>query len=727
MKPFSLSLALVLGLAAPAAFGALAELNVAAGTIGTDEYNARDVTIAPGFRLELLHIVPFGGGSWLPVTWDNKGRLLVGSHNSNQLFRLTIPRLGSNDAVKAEPISLEIGSVHGLEWTANGLYASVGDSPGAGRRPSGIYRLRDTNGDDQYDQVRVIRNINGGGQHGTHAVHLAPDGKSLFMINGNAVAPTVFDGYRMPPVFGEDTLTPRLGTNGSVAPQGWLGRFDPEGEKWTLYAGGMRNPVDFAFNKDGEMFEYDADMEFDKGLSFYRPTHVGHIISGADFGFRSPQGSAKWPQYYIDDWGPVVNIGSGSPTGVTLGTGAKFPARYQDAFFIADWSYGNIYSVFLNPQGSSYAGTVELFASGRPFGVTGMTVNKADGTLLVVIGGNTQSAIYRVAYTGTESTTPTKPDTRYADQRDLRHSLERFHGVKQAASVAAAWPQLSSDDRGIRYAARTALEFQDQALWREKALAETDPKTAIAAIVALARLNGADASPRPYATPAPSPDKALQRRMLAALDRIDWAALTYQDRLDLLRAYSLTFIRLGAPDSETRQRLIARFDAVYPALNRELNWELAEMMVYLEAPTAAAKTMALLRSSPSLPYFPKPNQYINPLLLARGTPGGAKEGSENVTLAKQEDQTRYAEVLSNLKTGWTRELREEYLNWFLTAPTAYQGGSNFGSFITQMRQQAVAKLTDEERTALQPILAKFPAATGRGGAGGGGGGARGGQ
>ena len=46
----------------------------------------------------------------------------------------------------------------------------------------------------------------------------------------------------------------------------------------------------------------------------------------------------------------MVNIGPGSPTGVTFGTGAKFPAKYQDALFIADWSFGKLYAIHLTPD-----------------------------------------------------------------------------------------------------------------------------------------------------------------------------------------------------------------------------------------------------------------------------------------------------------------------------------------------------------------------------------------
>ena len=127
---------------------------------------------------------------------------------------------------------------------------------------------------------------------------------------------------------------------------------------------------------------------------------------------------------------------------------------------------------------------------------------------LAVGGRGAQSALYRVTYVGNESTAPSQPDTRFQAQRDLRHKLEAFHGKKDAAAVEAVWPYLGDQDRAIRYAARIALEWQDVAQWREKALAEKDPRKAIAAIVALARVSGKDAIHRKDSDPAPDPKPA---------------------------------------------------------------------------------------------------------------------------------------------------------------------------------------------------------------------------
>ena len=85
-------------------------------------------------------------------------------------------------------------------------------------------------------------------------------------------------------------------------------------------------------------------MEWDAGTPWYRPTRVNHVIDGADFGWRA--GTSKWPDDYLDSFGSVVDVGFGSPTGITFGTAARSSrAKYRQALFVADWSYGNIYAV----------------------------------------------------------------------------------------------------------------------------------------------------------------------------------------------------------------------------------------------------------------------------------------------------------------------------------------------------------------------------------------------
>ena len=121
-------------------------------------------------------------------------------------------------------------------------------------------------------------------------------------------------------------------------------------------------------------------MEWDIGALWYRPTRVCHAVSGSDWGWRN--GSAKWPVYFADTLPPVVNIGLGSPTGITFGYGAKFPAKYQNALFICDWTYGKMYAVSLaSLTGASYTGTAEEFMPATPLPLTDAIINPHDGAM----------------------------------------------------------------------------------------------------------------------------------------------------------------------------------------------------------------------------------------------------------------------------------------------------------------------------------------------------------
>ncbi len=627
---------------------------------------ASHLRAAKDFAIELLYTVPREReGSWVAMCLDPKGRLIVCDQNGG-LYRVTLPRIGGaavgESGVRTERLDLEIGGAHGLLWAFDSLYVVVNE-----RNPRGLYRVRDTNADDNFDKVELLREIRGGGEHGIHSIVLSPDGKSLYMVAGNSTELTTVDSSRAPLHWGEDDLLARLPTgfmDNSYAPQGWIARTDPDGKTWELVAMGFRNPFDIAFNKAGELFTFDADMEWDIGDPWYRPTRVNHVTSGAEFGFRN--GNGKWPAFFIDSLGAVVDIGPGSPTGIAFGYGAKFPAKYQEALYIADWSFGKLRAVHLRPEGASYSAEVEEFVSGQPFPVTDFLVNPSDGAMYVAVGGRgAQSALYRVTYRGEESTAPSEPDTRLQDRRDLRRRLERFHGRRDTRAVEAVWPYLADSDRSIRFAARVALEWQDPTHWRERALSEKEARKAIAALVALARVGGRDTVHRKASDP--SPDVALRAQIISALDAIAWPSLGPNDRLDLLRAYSLVFTRLGRPDDE-RARLIARFDPLFPAKTRELNTLLAQLLVCLEAPSAAAKIVAALRDAPT-----------------------------------QEEQIDYAVALRLLKTGWTMTLREEYFRWFVKAQ-GYRGGNTFAGSLRSAKANAVASLSDEEKAALKPVL-----------------------
>jgi putative heme-binding domain-containing protein len=631
-----------------------------------------------GFRVELLYSVPRETqGSWVNMTVDPKGRLIV-SDQYGKLYRVTPPGIGGiakATEIKVEPIDVPIGEAHGLLWAFDSLYLVVN----RGRRyDSGLYRVRDADGDDRLDTVEPLRKLNGGGEHGPHAVILAPDGRSLYVVAGNATNLTETSSSLVPRVWGEDNLLPRMidGSgfmSGEKAPGGHIYRVSPDGKQWELVSMGYRNPFDIAFNRDGELFTYDSDMEWDVNTPWYRPTRVLHVTSGSEFGYRN--GAGKWPAYTIDSLPAVVNVGPGSPTGVTFGYGARFPAKYQEALYLCDWSYGKLYALHLRPRGSTYTGELEEFLAGTPLALTDVAVNPKDGAMYFAVGGRmTQSGFYRVTYGGDEPTVESVPGEGRTtfEARAVREELERFHGRREPKAIEAAWPYLGHPDRFTRWAARVAVEFQDPARWRERALAESSsPEAALNALLALTHVSAQDPAHRRKGDPPPDP--ALRDKILAALDRIAWDTLDHARQLDLLRVYQVVLNRFGRPDGATVARLIERLDPHYPASSRELNAELAQVLVYLQAPAAAAKTGALLGRAPT-----------------------------------QEEQLEYARALRVLKAGWTPALRDAFFSWFAKA-ARFKGGNSLPGFIANIRRDAMANLDEAEKARLKPILEAKPA------------------
>jgi putative heme-binding domain-containing protein len=635
----------------------------------------------PGFKVELLYTVPKADqGSWVALTVDPQGRLLA-SDQHGMIYRVTVDGKGA----QVEPLKVKIGGAHGILYAFNSLYVMANE-----QGVSGLWRLRDTDGKGNFGEPELLRKMEGKGEHGPHQVVVGPDGKSLYFTCGNHTkVPEKMESSRAV-AWDEDHLTPRLwDANGHAknifAPGGYIARTDPDGRKMELFTLGFRNQYDIAFDQNGELFTFDSDMEWDIGAPWYMPTRINHCVDGGDCGWRS--GAGRWPDYYADSLPAALDIGPGSPTGVVFGTGAKFPAKYQRAFYALDWTYGTMYAIHLKPDGASFKGEKEEFVAGKPLPLTDAIIHPKDGAMYFAIGGRkTQSALYRVTYTGTESTAPA-PKVEPTAEAKLRHDLEKLHAEGTGPeAITKAWPYLSNKDRFIRWAARVAIERQPAKAWIDKALAEKNPQAALEALIALARVG----------------EKTMQPELIAALGRLDYTTLSPELRLSLLRAWQLAFTRMGKPASEACNSIVAKLDPLFPDADPLANRELISLLVFLDSPRVVAKTVPMLSTAKDAAEAIATDE-----LLARNE-GYARAAQAMAASRPNRQAIAYAYALRVAKAGWTPELRKAFFGWF-PQTHSWKGGNSFTKFIDNIRTEALAAFVpDEEKAALDELSKKTP-------------------
>jgi len=651
--------------------------------------------LQPGFAAEHLYSPSdHEQGSWVAMTFDDKGRMIT-ADQYGALYRLVLPAMGepgsptveklvigSAEDRNADTTTLKIGMgyAQGLLYAFNSLYVMVNhNSDKDFDKNTGLYRLQDTNGDDQFDEITLLKSLKGEpGEHGPHSLVLAPDKKSIYLTAGNHVDVPDMDVYRVPPVWQEDNLFPQIKdprghANNRKPPGGWIAHIDSLGQHWELVSAGFRNEFDLAFNEAGDLFTYDSDMEWDFGMPWYRPTRICHVTDASEFGWRT--GNGKWSPAYPDNLPPVLNIGQGSPTNLISAAKANFPDEFKNSLLAFDWSFGIIYAIQLEPQGSSYKAKAEEFLSGSPLPLTDGAIGP-DGALYFLTGGRRlESDLYRIHYKEALQSDAAKAISTPNEANQLRRRLEQYHEQKSGA-IEAAWPYLKHEDRFVRFAARLAVEHQPIREWQELALKETDPVALTQSMVALARHG----------------NSSVRDRMLGALSTIDFDALAPSQKIDLLRAFELTLYRMGTPQGTIKSKVIDYLNPKYPSSSNELDRSLSKVLVFLEAPGVVEKTVSMLASVKDDPMEETVSASSD---LIMRNPQYGLDIAAMLSKVPPRQQTYYATVLSQATTGWTPELREQYFKWFANAFT-YQGGRSYIGFIDKARKGALAHVPKDK-------------------------------
>jgi putative heme-binding domain-containing protein len=595
--------------------------------------------LLPGYKAELLRSADKSEGSWVSLAFDPQGRLTIAREDKG-LIRYTFSP-DHRSIIKAESINDELKECRGLLYAHGSLYANANNS-------KGLYRLRDTDGDGSFDKQELLHASEGGVGHGRNDLSLGPDGK-IYAIHGDSV--------KLPKGITDLTSPLRGNTHPFKENEGHVLRMNADGSDKEIFCGGLRNPYGIAFNTDGEAFTYDADAEFDMGNPWYRPTRVKHLTSGADFGWRAVTGS--WPPYYPDhpdNTQPMLDIGKGSPTGIKFGTKSHFPHDYREALFILDWTYGRILAVHMRPRGSTYMGSAEVFLRGQPLNVTDLGFGP-DGAMYFVTGGRkTQSALYRVSYTGPEikPRSLTKAESNRAGHargfRETRKRAEVHHGIKtKFIFTGYVEPR-------IRHAWRIALEENRRAQDREDLLNFEN-------LTAEFNVRSGDGSPK-----------------VKLID--EWTGLLPSQQL----AY-IDLIARNMKHHDLEKKVLSairdNLQPHFPGPSSAVNQAIAPLLIRLDPAKAVGHAIRLL------------DQSIN-----------------------QRERLHYLYHLRNAREGWTADSRGIFFRALGTYDN-FLGGRGLPQALKNIRREAMATLKEDEKVLLagviehKPALPDFPDLAGR--------------
>ena len=107
----------------------------------------KTVTTLPGFKIDVVHVARPEEGSWISLAFDPRGRMVIGREDKG-LLRLTLAA-DRRTVSQVETIEDTLLECRGLLFAHDSLYVHANNS-------KGLYRLRDTNGDDKFDDVRLL-------------------------------------------------------------------------------------------------------------------------------------------------------------------------------------------------------------------------------------------------------------------------------------------------------------------------------------------------------------------------------------------------------------------------------------------------------------------------------------------------------------------------------------------------------------------------------------------
>jgi quinoprotein glucose dehydrogenase len=184
--------------------------------------------------------------------------------------------------------------------------------------------------------------------HDMHGLRFGPDGKLYWSIGDRALNVKTKEGAQV-----AETET------------GTIMRASSDGTGFEIFATGVRNPQELAFDEHGNLFT--GDNNSDAGDK----ARLTYVVEGGDNGWRmayqylpdrGPWNREKlWDEvegrkarYLVP---PIANIGNG-PSGLTYNPGTGLGSAYRGQFFLSDFRGGAtasvVHQIALEPQGAFF-------------------------------------------------------------------------------------------------------------------------------------------------------------------------------------------------------------------------------------------------------------------------------------------------------------------------------------------------------------------------------------
>jgi len=363
------------------------------------------IRIARGFRLTLYADATLANDI-RAMTLDSQGRVVV----TGPGYIKTLLDENGDGVADSSVIFAPTQGGQGLCFDSNTLYF-VGDG--------GLMQFQDDNGDGMADGPPALILPLAPTEFGGHAIHRGPEGW-WYVSGGNE------SGFEARHNVNSTPLVPRI-EGGAVL------RISPDGAHIQVLAHGFRNPTDFVFNMDGDLFTCDTGAESERFLPGFAPARLLHVECGGHYGWRGRGRISVWsrPEYYADVTEAAAALDHATPTGMTCYRHIQFPPYYRGGFFLLDWELGRVLFVGQQVSGASYECAAEVFLDSlgtAGFTPTGLAV-APNGSLYICTGGHkSRGAVYRIDYVG--GATPALPPATLNPE---------LNGVLMAAQPFEAW------------------------------------------------------------------------------------------------------------------------------------------------------------------------------------------------------------------------------------------------------------------------------------------------